>query len=293
MWQQLSTLLERGRRRLEALLRRTGPAMARGLAVARAAWRRSRPVLRAAGVLALAALREVWQVVRGPLIGSLEIAAALVLIFEEWGWRPLAAFLSSLTRFRLWARLELMIAGLPPYGALLALAIPTAILFPLKFVALYLLAKGQAFAASALFVAAKIASTALIARLLILTKPALMRIAWFARAYDWLVPWQEAMFALIRASWVWRYGRMVKSRVGLAAKRAWGRWGPVLARQWARLRDRARVAWIGVKPRMTSEVVRIRIAARRAWARLNGVSSPFLHRHPDEGRGPDKPQKNL
>ncbi len=77
---------------------------------------------------------------------------------------------------------------------------------------IYLLANGQFFLAGALFVFAKIASTALIARIFLLTKPAFMRIGWFARAHDWLMPWKDAIFAAIRNSWPWRYGRMLKTR---------------------------------------------------------------------------------
>ncbi len=42
-----------------------------------------------------------------------------------------------------------------------------------------------------------------------------MRIAWFAQAYNWFVPWKDALFAEIRSSWVWRYGRMLKTRIKL------------------------------------------------------------------------------
>ncbi len=43
-----------------------------------------------------------------------------------------------------------------------------------------------------------------------------MQIGWFQRAYDFFVPWQEALFAWIRGSWIWRYGRVVKWRAGNA-----------------------------------------------------------------------------
>ncbi len=226
--------------------------------------------------------RALWQAVRGPLILVLQFAAALILLFEEWGWRPLVDLLGRLSRFAPWARLERFIAGLPPYGALAVLALPTTILLPLKFVAVYLLAQGHAFSAAVLFVAAKISSTALIARIFILTKPALMRIGWFQRAHDWLMPWKEHLFAIIRASWAWRYGRMVKTRVRLEAKQAWLRLQPRLVASWAELKPRvetawsrarfhARAAWARLRPRIKSEVVRIRIAARRVWGRLSGA----------------------
>jgi hypothetical protein len=93
-----------------------------------------------------------------------------------------------------------------------------------------LLAAGQYWTATGLFIAAKIASTALIARIFILTKPALMQIGWFARGYDWFVPWKDAVFATIRTSWTWRYGRMVKNAIRLEAKQVWTRWKPGVMR---------------------------------------------------------------
>ncbi len=210
-----------------------------------AAWAEARPRLRRAGVRALVLLRALWNVIRPPLSFALQIVAALILLFEEWGWRPLVEALAYLSRFRFVALLELIVAGLPPYGALAALALPTSILFPLKLLAVYLVTSGQVFAAGLLFVGAKIASTALIARLFLLTKPALMQIGWFAAVYDWFIPCKEALFATIRASWAWRYGRMLKTRVRLETKHA----------------------WLRLKPRLEQQALRLRLALRRALGR--------------------------
>ena len=40
-----------------------------------------------------------------------------------------------------------------------------------------------------------------------------MRIGWFKWLYNRVMPWKEALFASIRASWAWRYGRIVKARI--------------------------------------------------------------------------------
>ncbi len=91
----------------------------------------------------------------------------------------------------------------------------------MKLVALFLIANGHALSAALLFVGAKIAGTAILARLFMLTQAKLMQIGWFARGYNWLMPWQERMFAAVRASWAWRYGRIIKYRVGQAIKARW------------------------------------------------------------------------
>ncbi len=199
--------------------------------------RRLKPV----GEIVVSAARSILRWIGLALNSALQVLLALVLLFEEWGWRPLSAALAWLGEFRIVARLERLIAGLPPYAALAALALPTSVLFPLKLLAVYLVAQGKVVAAGFLFVGAKIASTALIARLFMLTRPALMRLSWFAAAYDVIMPWKEALFAKIRASWAWRYGRMLKTAVRLEAKQAWQRWRPAIAAALGAARLRWRI----------------------------------------------------
>lgn len=158
-----------------------------------------------------------------------EVLLALVVLFEEWGWRPLANLLARLGRWRPWAMVESAIAMLPPYAALVVFALPTALFFPLKLLALYLIAKGQAVLAALVFALAKVLGTALLARIFQLTQPALMRIAWFAWGYNLFVPWRDALFAKVRATWAWRYGRIVKARAKKAAVAAWARLKPGIA----------------------------------------------------------------
>jgi hypothetical protein len=230
----------------------------------------SRRLARALGILAVFAVRAagaIWSVARVPLIGALQVLAAIIVIFEEWGWRPLSNLLGQLARFRVWARAELWVAGLPPYGALVALALPSAILFPTKLIGVYLLAIGQVATAIVLLIAAKLASTALIARVFTLTKPALMQIEWFSRAYDAFVPWQEAMFAWLRSSAIWRYGRVIKRRVKNFTRRSWAQWRPRLLAAWAIARPRAATLWLQIQHN-----------ARKAGVRTYKASKVLLQR---------------
>ncbi len=206
--------------------------------------------LREATRLVIAGLRVLWllawSALKPALVMALQVLAALILLFEEWGWKPLSEALAWFARFRIIARLEAMITRLPPYAALFVFALPTAILFPLKLLAVWLLANEQFAAATGLFLGAKVASTALVARLFMLTRPALMQIAWFARAYAWFMPWKDRLFAQIRASWVWRYGRMVKTRVRLEISRAWAKWKPGVQARAAAVRAWVRATWARV-----------------------------------------------
>jgi hypothetical protein len=146
---------------------------------------------------------------------------ALILIFEEWGWVPLAAWVARAARLPLWAKLERKIAGLPPWAALLALGLPTLALLPIKLLALYLLGRGQAALGLTVLLCAKLAGTALLARLFHITQPTLMQIAWFALWYPRWKAWKDALFTRIRTSTLWRMGRGLKSSLRRLARTLW------------------------------------------------------------------------
>lgn len=190
-----------------------------------------------AGVISI-----LW-LVQSALAGVLNLIVALILLFEEWGWQPLLAAFRWLERFRFVARIEAGIASLPPYAALAVFVAPSAILLPVKFIGLWLLANGHLVVAGLLLLLAKVASTALVARIFMLTRPALMQLAWFARLYDWFVPWKEALFARVRASSVWRYGRMVKARAIKVARQWLAVARPRVAVALAAARVRVRALW--------------------------------------------------
>ena len=166
--------------------------------------------LQAAGAHALATLRHLALAVRVVLGHVLAAVVAVIVVFEEWGWRPLAAWLGRIARFKPIAALEGVVRQLPPYGALAVFALPSVLILPLKLVALVLIAGGHTVSAAALFIGAKIVGTALLARLFILTEPALMRIPWFKRGFDKLMPMKHALTDWVRDSAAWKMGRVAK-----------------------------------------------------------------------------------
>ena len=190
-------------------------------------------------------------VARPVLRWTAQIVLALLILLEEWGWQPLADLVGRLARWRPWARAETAIARLPPYAALVVFALPSLLLLPLKFLALFLIARGQLVLAGVLFAAAKVVATALVARLFMLTRPALMQIAWFAWAYDRFIPWKDALEAYVRASYVWRVGRVWKARAKRAAAAQWRLMRPAVlrwreaGRRWRRDSPSRRGAWRG------------------------------------------------
>ena len=144
---------------------------------------------------------------------------ALILLFEEWGWEPLARLFGRLARLPLWARVEALITRLPRWGALLIFAVPWALLLPLKFLALFLFAHSQKALGISLLLGAKLVGTAIVARLFQLTQPALMRFPIFAKWYPRWKTWKDRLMAQIRASQLWQFAIRVK----VAIKTWWAR----------------------------------------------------------------------
>ncbi len=147
------------------------------------------------------------------LRGFFSVFVALWVLFEEWGWEPLQRAMAALARLPFVAWLERRVQALPPYPALLVLAVPMLVLLPVKFGALWLIARGHRIEGLGLIVVAKLLSTAWVARIFALTQPALMRLAWFARVHARWTHWKHDIFAMVRASWPWRMGRIVKRQV--------------------------------------------------------------------------------
>lgn len=122
------------------------------------------------------------------------ILAAFLLWFWEWLWEPLERFMAMIGRWPVLRLLEAWIAQAPRYVALGCFIIPGAVLLPFKLLGLYFIGHGAAMLGIATFLAAKVVGTALVARIFALTKPQLMEIAWFSRAYGAVVGFKNYIF---------------------------------------------------------------------------------------------------
>ena len=135
---------------------------------------------------------------------------ALLIVFEEWGWEPLQRLLARLGRWPVLRQIEAAVVRLPPAAALAVLLLPTLLLLPVKLAALWLIAKGHKLLGLAVILLAKLVGTAVVARLFALTRPALLRMPWFASLYGRWLPWKTGLLAWVRSSWAWRAGRVLK-----------------------------------------------------------------------------------
>jgi hypothetical protein len=163
-------------------------------------------------MLLRALLKVLGQLLSWPL--------ALLILFEEWGWEPLQRALVRLGQALGLERLEARIRALPPFAALALFLLPSLMLLPIKLLALSLIARGQVMLGAGVIIAAKVAGTAVVARLFTLTRPALMQMAWFVRLYTAWTRWKDQLLAQVRQSWPWRWSRVVKRQW----RRRWQEW---------------------------------------------------------------------
>lgn len=149
----------------------------------------------------------------------LMFVAALILFVEEVLWEVAKRVMAALGRLPLIRSLEGMITRLPPYGAAAAFLLPGLLLLPVKVGALWLIAHGQAVAGLGLIVAAKLAGTALVARIFSLTRPTLMMLGWFARLYGFIMRWRARLYGFVKASAAWHALERARARVRAAFAR--------------------------------------------------------------------------
>ncbi len=135
---------------------------------------------------------------------------ALVILFEEWGWEPLQRLLARIGRWPGLRWIEGCVRALPPWAAVAVFLLPTALLLPVKLLALWAVGRGHVVLGMLVIVLAKVVGTAVVARLFSLTQPALMQLHWFAWTYAHWMRLKHAVLERARASWAWRVARVVR-----------------------------------------------------------------------------------
>jgi hypothetical protein len=127
------------------------------------------------------------------LTRPLLILLAVIFLIEAWLWRhlePIVEWIVARIPFR---AVKAWIAGgirrLPPAATLIVFVVPVLLLFPFKLLGLWLLAQKQWLAAGLVLVLAKLVGLAVTAFVFELTKPKLLRLAWFRWLYDHVIAW--------------------------------------------------------------------------------------------------------
>ncbi|MFN0123640.1 MAG: hypothetical protein ACKV2V_24325 [Blastocatellia bacterium] len=154
-----------------------------------------------------------WTRWKRALAAPFVLLAAVIVLLEDWLWDDLQRMAAALGRLIVFRQIEALIIQLPPYAALLVFALPSLLLAPVKLAALWLLAHGQPVLGFLTVAVAKVAGTALVARLYVLTEPRLLQIGWFATLRGRFLDFKARVYGVIRATAVYRLTHQWKTRI--------------------------------------------------------------------------------
>lgn len=144
---------------------------------------------------------QVVKVVVRFVVAVLVVAYTLLdeLLFPLF--RPAIRWLSEL---RLFQRLGALIGQLPPYVALVLLAVPFVIIEPAKVGALWVIATGHVIEGVVLLLIAQVLSLLICERIFHAAYEPLMRIGWFKAVLGWVFALRDRALAMARETAVWK-----------------------------------------------------------------------------------------
>jgi hypothetical protein len=135
------------------------------------------------------------------LTRPLLILVALVFLLEVWLWDHLRPIVALIVAWFPWRRLKMMIKAaisrLPPAAVLVVFIVPVVLLLPIKFLGLWLLARGAWLTAVATLVLAKFVSMGVTAFILDVTRPKLLQLRWYRWLYEHVLAWLDWAHGLI------------------------------------------------------------------------------------------------
>lgn len=108
---------------------------------------------------------------------------------------PLILRSSRRRQMTVFARMRRLIQKMAPYPSLMLLAIPVALVEPLKLLALFIAGRGHWLSGTGMIVAAYAVSLLLVERLFKIVKPKLMMIGWFANCWIRFVGLKDGIFS--------------------------------------------------------------------------------------------------
>lgn len=157
---------------------------------------------------------------RNRLLSPLVVAGALLLLLEEWCWELGLALVRTVSGWPPFRQIERHIAALPPYPALCLFVLPALLLLPVKLLALLAIGAGYPLSGVAVFVVAKLGGAALVARVYVLTLPALLSLMWFARWHGRFIIVRDNWIGRLRRTGFYRRAGLMSQQLRAAARRA-------------------------------------------------------------------------
>lgn len=127
------------------------------------------------------------------LTRPLLVLLAIIFLIEAWLWRhlePIVEWIVARLPFKaLKVRLAAWIETIPPPVALVVLAVPAVLLFPLKLLTIWLIAYKHFLSACVVFSFAKLTGLGITAFVFEATRPKLLQMAWFRWLYEHILIW--------------------------------------------------------------------------------------------------------
>lgn len=140
------------------------------------------------------------------------IAVVIYTLLDELVFPLVRPLLHWLGELRLFQRLGILIASLPPYLVLLLLAVPFVVIEPAKVYALYLGATGHVVEGIILLLVAQVVSLLTCERIYHVGHAKLMQIGWFKRLMDWIFALRDKALAWAKSTALWQSSaRLVRS----------------------------------------------------------------------------------
>jgi hypothetical protein len=135
------------------------------------------------------------------------ILAAAWMLFEDWVWDSLVAFMHVVGQLKIVNRFETFLAKQNQYLLLTLFIFPFFIMIPAKVYGIYLITSGKIMRGVTIFVVAKGLITVLITRLFIISKDKLLLIESFAAFYYWFTYKKEWLYSEVRKLPAWQMAR--------------------------------------------------------------------------------------
>lgn len=176
------------------------------------------------------------QLLKRIVTAPLYAFAAVVVLLEDWLWDDLQAFAAALGRVPVFRQAEALIISLPPTGALLLFLVPSVLLVPVKLAALWFISTGHAVVGVTTIVLAKLAGTALVARLFKLTKPKLLQFSWFETLYRHITHFKMRIYDRVKSTAVYQKLHGLRLAIRASWQKFKQRRKSWLRRRWRALR---------------------------------------------------------
>jgi hypothetical protein len=187
--------------------------------------------------------------IRQRLRTALLFVGALLFLFEEWLWVGFTRLFGWLGRLGLLRWLDRRLVRLAPAAALAILCVPVVLLFPVKIAGFWMIASGRFLTGCAVMLAAKIVSTAIVARIFLTCRGQLMQMSWFARLYNLACALRGRVHQWLAMQAAWQDARRFAAAGRRLMHRLTGWRGPEgrgvrkgVLRRWRRSRRKAAMA---------------------------------------------------